>query len=428
MTHFGIVCPAATGHLNTFLPIGQKLKERGHKVTVINFLDAQARVVAANLDFSPIGTHDFPLGSMDDPLAEMGKTDGLTALRHAIALFGRKAAAIMEDAPQIIKTTGIDVLLIDQTSRGADGVAEYLQIPFVSICSAVVLNADSSIPPVFMPWHYRPNSLLGNMRNWMGYQLLYYISKPISRVLSSYRKQWGLPLHPNPNDDYSSLAQISQQPKGFEFPRTDLPPYFHFTGPYHSEEHREEIGFPWEKLSSDKPLVYASLGTIQNKAESTFHIIADACKNLNIQLVLSLGGSGDKTMLPSLPGNPIVVNYAPQLELLKRATLMITHAGLNSTLEALTNGVPLVAIPITSDQPGVAARIAWTGVGEVVHIFRLTAPRLTEAIKKVLEDKSYKEKALKMQESIKKSGGVDLAVKIIEQVAATGKPVLPNQV
>lgn len=60
--------------------------------------------------------------------------------------------------------------------------------------------------------------------------------------------------------------------------------------------------------------------------------------------------------LPELPGNPIVVNYAPQLELLKIADLTITHAGVNTTLESLSNGVPLVAIPITNDQPGVAAR------------------------------------------------------------------------
>lgn len=49
---------------------------------------------------------------------------------------------------------------------------------------------------------------------------------------------------------------------------------------------------------------------------------------------------------------------APQLELLKRASVCITHAGFNTVIESLANGVPQVAIPITHDQPGVAARIA----------------------------------------------------------------------
>lgn len=48
---------------------------------------------------------------------------------------------------------------------------------------------------------------------------------------------------------------------------------------------------------------------------------------------------------------------APQLEVLERSTACIMHAGLNSTPESLTLGVPLVAIPITNDQPAVAARV-----------------------------------------------------------------------
>jgi hypothetical protein len=44
-----------------------------------------------------------------------------------------------------------------------------------------------------------------------------------------------LPPHSHPNDAYSQLAQISQQPAEFEFPRQHLPQCFHFTGPYHNQ-------------------------------------------------------------------------------------------------------------------------------------------------------------------------------------------------
>jgi zeaxanthin glucosyltransferase len=68
-----------------------------------------------------------------------------------------------------------------------------------------------------------------------------------------------------------------------------------------------------------------------------------------------------------------MVNTAPQIELLKRAPLCITRAGLNTVLEALAQGVPIVAIPIGFDQPGVAARVAYHGVGEFVEVgIRLT--------------------------------------------------------
>ena len=95
-----------------------------------------------------------------------------------------------------------------------------------------------------------------------------------------------------------------------------------------------------------------------------------------------------------------------------------------SVLESLSNGVPMVAIPIANDQPGVAARIAWTGAGEFVPLSRLSVPKLREAIKRVLTEESYKQNALRLQEAICRSAGVTRAADIVEQAIATGKPVL----
>ena len=83
----------------------------------------------------------------------------------------------------------------------------------------------------------------------------------------------------------------------------------------------------------------------------------------------------EQDQFASLPRDPITVPFAPQLELLKRAAVCITHAGLNTALESLTNGVPMVAIPITNDQPGVAARVRWTRSGEVVPLKKLNVVR-----------------------------------------------------
>jgi MGT family glycosyltransferase len=172
-----------------------------------------------------------------------------------------------------------------------------------------------------------------------------------------------------------------------------------------------------------QPLIYASLGTIQNRLEWIFHTIAEACEGINAQLVLSLGGSGNPESFSQLPGDPLIVKYAPQLELLQRASLTITHAGPNTTFESLSNGVPMVAIPITNDQPGVAARIAWSGTGEMVTLSRLSVPRLRAAIKRVLTEDSYKKNALRMQEAIRRAGGASRAADLIEQVVSTRKPV-----
>ena len=149
---------------------------------------------------------------------------------------------------------------------------------------------------------------------------------------------------------------ITQTPREFDYPNARWPAQFHYAGPFHDDEGRKTIPFPWEKLTGE-PLIYAALGTIVNGLEFVYRIILDAVRTIpGIQVALSVGHNIDLDDLGPIPSNTIVVKSAPQIELLKRAALCITHAGLNTTLESLAQGVPMVAIPIGYDQPGVASR------------------------------------------------------------------------
>ena len=425
MTHFGLICPASTGHLNPMLPIGQELKRRGHRVTMIGILDAEAKTLAAGLEFVAYGTEEYSKGSTAEALNHLSKLSGLAAFRYTITLLKDGTNVLLRDAPQVIKNAGVDALLIDQASSG-ESIGDFLDIPFITICSALVLNQDENVPHPVSNWKYNPAwwAKLRNRATWSFYQTL---GKPINKVVAEYRRQWNLPLYSDPNDAYSLLAQISQQPAELEFPRENLPKCFHFTGPYHYSGTREPVSFPWEQLTG-KPLIYASMGTIQNRLVEVFYQIAAACEGLDAQLVISLGGSATPESLPNLAGNPLVVEYAPQLEILQKATLTITHAGMNTTLECLSNAVPMVAIPIANDQPGVAARIAWAGAGVAITLKRLTVPRLRTAISQVLTQPSYKQNALRLQKAIKRAGGVTRAADIIEQAVSTGKPVLTGTI
>jgi len=160
------------------------------------------------------------------------------------------------------------------------------------------------------------------------------------------------------------------------------------------------------------------LGTMQNGSESIFRTIAEACAGLHAQLVISLGGGLDLARLGPLPGNPIVVRYAPQLEIVKRAAVVITHAGLNTVLESLAEGVPLVALPLGNYQPGVAARIAARGAGLVIPQQKLVVKKLRAAVSKVLNDPSYRNAALALQKAITAADGLNRAADIIEEVLA----------
>ena len=96
--------------------------------------------------------------------------------------------------------------------------------------------------------------------------------------------------------------------------------------------------------------VYASMGTLQNGLIDIFRSITQAAVGLKeLQFVLAVGGQLDPKQLGHVPANVMVVSYAPQIEILKRSSLCITHAGLNTVLESVSSGVPMVALPITND-------------------------------------------------------------------------------
>lgn len=421
MTHYGLVCPASTGHLNTMLPLGKALQQRGHQVTFFGLMDAKEKTQAAGLGFSPLGESELPCGSMAEALAQLGTLSGKDALNYTVALITQSAKIMLKEAPDAMTAAGVEALLVDQASPAGGTLANFLKIPFVTICSAVVLNQDDSVPPSFSAWNYSPTPW-GRLRNKIGYTLFNRTVKPLTTVINEQRQHWNLPAHLSPNYRHSQLAQISQQPAALEFPRENLPPYFHFTGPFHSTAGRELPDFPYEKLTT-QPLIYASLGTIQNRLIDVFYKIADACTGLEAQLVISLGGSATPEALPNLPGSPLVVAYAPQLDLLKKATLTITHGGMNTTLECLNNGVPMVVIPIANDQPGIATRVSWSGCGEAIPIKKVTAAKLRTAIQAVLTQKAYKQNALRLQTAIQQAGGTKRAVDIIEQAVSTQQPV-----
>jgi MGT family glycosyltransferase len=166
-------------------------------------------------------------------------------------------------------------------------------------------------------------------------------------------------------------------------------------------------------------LIYASLGTLVNGLHHLYRAILEAVDTLPwTQLVLSVGTNTSLEDLRPIPPNAIIVPKAPQIELLKRAVLCITHAGLNTALEALAQGVPMVAIPIGFDQPGVAARIAHHGVGEFVDVEDLTVERLSELIQMVLKNPGYRDRARYFKKVIAKARGLDVAADVIERAFA----------
>jgi MGT family glycosyltransferase len=179
------------------------------------------------------------------------------------------------------------------------------------------------------------------------------------------------------------------------------------------------VEFPFERLDS-RPLIYASFGTTFGSRTTELRAIAEACSALPVQLVISLGGTEPGPEHAKFPGHPLIVPYAPQRELLSRAALSITHAGLNTTLEALHAGVPLLALPIAGDQLGVAARLQYHGAGVVLGSKRRSVEELRSAISWLLNGDQWRTATKRLQQAIDNSGGAVQAAAIIESASPNG--------
>jgi MGT family glycosyltransferase len=421
MSHFGVVCPPSPGHLYPMIALAHALRRRGHRITFFNLADAERTVRDAGLDFHPLAADELPAGAMAELFEQLGRLSGWAGLRYTREWFTRGAGLFFRDAPAAMVNTETEALLVDQASPFGGTVADHLGLPFVTVCNALLLNEEPGVPPFCFGWRYA-DSAWARLRNRLGYALLHRVKAPLDRLVREQRRAWDLPPQHGLDASLSTLAQISQQPAEFEYPRRGLPACFQFAGPFHDTASREPVEFPYDRLDG-RPLIYASLGTVQNRLLPTFRAIAESCSGLDAQLVISLGGGGSAEELGELPGDPVVVPFAPQLDLLRRAALTVTHAGMNTALETLRQGVPMVALPITNDQPGVAARVAWTGTGEVVPASRLTVPRLRQAVEQVLTEPGYRERAEAMRTAMARYGGADQAADLIERVVRTGQAV-----
>jgi zeaxanthin glucosyltransferase len=414
MSHIGVFSPAAPGHINPMSCLGRALQARGHRVTYFQIRDCEEKIRATGLNYAPIAEREFPRGSLAAMYEHLGALHGLSALRYVVAWFAREAAVLLDEVPGVLRAAGVDLVLVDQATLAAASAAEHARVPFVVVSNALVLNREPGIPPFFTTWPYS-TSLPARLRNHFAETLVERLARPWTGAINRQRQKWGLaPFRRDVNQPFP-YAHISQQPACFDFPRRTMPANFHYTGPFHDVRVRPPAPFPWERLTG-RPLIYASMGTLQNRLRHVFHTIAEACRGLDADLVISLGGGASPEHIGPLPGDPIVIGFAPQLELLARASLTITHAGLNTALETLAAGVPAVAIPVGNDQPGVAARLKWVGAGEVLGIRQLRADRLRPLVHKVLTEPRYRERACAMQAKIRKIDGIAHAVDIVERV------------
>ena len=427
MAHFALVCPDDVGHLFPGGAVGQELLRRGHRVTIV------ARAKSASIA-EQLG---LPLYCLDVarvpyprflPLWLPMTLCGLGWQSVMRTTFTWRAEMILRLLPEALRELKVDGAIVDQTVPAAGTAAQRAGIPFVTVCSALLWNEEPQVPPAFTSWAYAEGKG-ARRRNRLGYAAWHWFMHPVLKTINRFRRLWGLDQFRRLDDVYSPLAQVSQLCEEFDFPRRELPPHFHYVGALAARRATSGVDFPWQRLDG-RPLVFASLGTIPDPTNlPVFPRIAEACAGLDAQLVMTLGRWTDAhgplcERLGPVPGDPILVDFAPQLALLDRASLLVTHAGVNTVLEALERGVPMVALPRSADQIGMGARIEHTGVGLRASFRRSRPGQLRQMIQAVLTDGAFRQRAGRLQQVMQAAGGARRAAEIAEEAILSRRPVL----
>jgi MGT family glycosyltransferase len=411
--HFGVLSFTGTGHLNPLIVLSQELKDRGHKVTFFEKPKIEDRVRQAGLDFFPIAAHQNCIEEKKPSTNGAGLWSEISTLRFNMKRIIRDVERFLQETPLALKQAGVNALIINEIALTGPTVAQMLHLPYFIISTSVPHNFGwngfawiSGYRYSSSPFSWVQNAFLENSAVRM--------HGPIRRALDQCRRRAGLGPARDISKSFPSLAQITQLPRCLDLPRKTFPSNFYYTGPFANETARPSVEFPWDRLDG-RPIVYTSLGTTRNVQSKIFRLIAEGCQDLGLQLVISLGGRFEPEQFADLPGRPLLTRFAPQLELLRIAKIVITHSGPNTVFEALMEGKPMIAIPLAHDQPAVAARLARLRIAEVLPVMRLSAKRIRRAVTKQLQDESYRDAAVRMQTILRSGRGAERAVEVIEE-------------
>jgi MGT family glycosyltransferase len=411
------VALSAQGHLNPTTALARQLQSRNHEVVVISLPNAEPYVRAGGLAFLPYCENAFFSAgrARQEIRRQLSLIQGEDGVRFIIEALGRHMMeAASNSLPAALATARADAVVVDANQYYVELIPLSLGLPYVHISNALHFDYSGYTPLCLYDWPHEttPAALA---RNRKGVTNIARMLNQANEAARAYAERAGLEIDwDDPGSTLSPLASITQVPRAFDFESPHWPSQFHHTGPFHDGKGREEVDFPWKRLTGE-PLIYASMGTVMNGRVEAFRtIVAALAKHKDLQLVLSVGDRVEPDQIGPAPNNAIIVKRAPQLELLKRASVCVTHAGLNTVLEALAQGVPQVAIPVTFDQPGVAARIACKQTGLVTSLDKLSAEHLSTLLSEVLSNPTYRANARKIQKAIASANGLSVAADLIE--------------
>jgi MGT family glycosyltransferase len=390
----------AYGHVNPELPIVAELVRRGHEVVVCNHGEFEPLFRAAGASFLP-----YPGG--------MSLADLTQALAHgnliaAFDLILRATDPLLDFCLAELPRLQPDVLVLDATCLWGEMAARKLKLRSVSISPFFVFE--------LMRHLIGPAEFWGHSRNFL--PRMHLLARDWLRLSRFGVRNFPLhsPMFPMRGDRTLLLTSRELHPPSPLFDD----PNFVFVGPSIDPATRPD-SFDFGRLDG-RPLIYISLGTVHFSNDRFFTEAMAALADYPAQVLLSAGRGSDIGRFRDVPANFIVQETFPQLAVLERASLFVTHAGLNSMHEALWYGVPMVIVPQQFEQLRNALTARHGGAAIVLDDECFGRPVTGTALRRAIEQAgaspTYRSSAAALGQSLRDAGGFRAAADQIEAVMA----------
>jgi len=176
----------------------------------------------------------------------------------------------------------------------------------------------------------------------------------------------------------------------------------------------------WLDELDGRPTVLVTLGTVYNDRPDLFDTFLEAVAGEDVNVVCTLGPGVDPSSL-SVPADHVrLERYLPHSLVLPRCSLLVCHGGFNTVMGALCESVPVLCVPLGSDQEFNAARCEALGAGLWLEDEQASVESVGASVRRILEEESFAQGAARVREEIESLPSVAASVERLEAFA--GRP------
>ena len=388
MSKIVFFCIPAHGHTNPTLGVVRELISRGHEVWYYSYNIMREKIESTGAKFISCDDYDIEQKLDAKDSARVGKD-----LAFSTKILVDTTLALDDKVCKEMAQLKPDCIVADSMALWGKAVSLKLSIPFVSSTTTFAFNKHSA----------------RIMKQGFGDLIKMIFSAPKTAKQVKRLKDKGYPVKNildiiGSDDNTHTIVYTSPE---FQPCAETFSDKYVFVGPS-IRPATEEVEKKRDKL------IYISMGTVNNDMMPLYKTCISALKNTDYQVIMSVGNLVPVEEFGKLPENISVYSYVDQIAVLEKADVFISHCGMNSVSESLYFEVPLVMMPQTSEQKGVAERVSQLGAG--IRLDKPDGESILNAINKIFSDSDYRQNVKIIAKGFKNSSGVKGAADKIIQV------------